>query len=462
VATNADAAKLNQAVRARRVAAGEVDDDGAVATAMDGARVGAGDRVVTRRNDNALAVANREVWTVSAVGEDGSLTLRGKERHVQLPAEYVASAVQLGYAATDYGNQGVTAARAATWVGPATSAGGLYVGASRGRWENRLHVVAESPDEARDVLAAVLRRDRSDRGLDAARARAEAESLRPAPRSQRRVVVPQGWRSAAELEEALRRVGSRLARALARAAPVPVLAEDVWRAETAADRAVAERGRSTAAWYEEEAARARAGRGELFEQAQAEFFRAREDAKVVAAGPGRLGRRAQLVREAEQRRAETAERWRGYLTQLPGDRWPDEAVAQVATSAANARLAHQLRFCEAEVDKAANATQLAEERMARRDARRGKALAHNEVAAARQLELEASAEAARTRTIETRQAMTAGLTPEEVEAIDAARDAQLEHARVLAVARGENAGRVRQFQPGWDRGLDRDGPGLGF
>ena len=162
------------------MAAGEVDDS-VVATGMDGARIGAGDRVVTRRNDNTLAVANRESWTVSAVNHDGSLTLQGKERHVQLPAEYVASAVQLGYAATDYGNQGVTAARSATWVGPATSAGGLYVGASRGRWENTLHVVADGPDEARDVLAAALRRDRADRGLEAARARAEAEALGPPP-----------------------------------------------------------------------------------------------------------------------------------------------------------------------------------------------------------------------------------------------------------------------------------------
>ena len=50
VATNADATELNQATRALRVAAGEVDD-GAVVTGMDGARIGAGDRVVTRRND---------------------------------------------------------------------------------------------------------------------------------------------------------------------------------------------------------------------------------------------------------------------------------------------------------------------------------------------------------------------------------------------------------------------------
>jgi len=460
VATNADAAELNQAARALRVAAGQVDDT-VVATGMGGERIGAGDRVVTRRNDNVLGVANRESWTVSAVHPDGSVVVGNKDRHAVLPAPYVAGALQLGYASTDYGNQGVTADRSATWVSPATSAGGLYVGASRGRWANTVHVVAEDMAGAKEVLTATVRRDRADRGLEAARDRAKLEALRPAP--QRRsgpVTVPEGWRSAAELEWALGRVEARLARELARAAPVPVMDEEVWRDETTADRAIAERGRATAAWYEGEAARARAERGELLEAAQAEFSQAREDARAVAAGPGRFGRRAERVREAEQRRAETAERWRGYYTQLPGELWPDETVARAATSAVDARLAHQLRFCEAEIDKAIHTAQVAEERMVRRDARREKALAHNELSEPRHLELEASAETARTRLVEARRAMTAGLALDEVRAIDAARDAELDRARVLRSVLEER--RARQLQPGKDRGLDRDGPGIGF
>jgi exodeoxyribonuclease V alpha subunit len=459
VATNADAAELNQAARALRVEAGQVDDS-AVVTGIDGDRIGAGDRVVTRRNDHSAGVANREAWTVRAVHPDGSLSLQAKDRHVQVPSAYVSSAVQLGYAATDYGHQGVTADRSVTWVGPATSAGGLYVGASRGRWENTLHVVAEGPDEARDLIAAAVRRDRADRGLDVARARADAEALRPAPKSKPRpVAVPEGWLSPAELQAALGRVETRLARELARAAPVPVMDEEVWRAGAEADRAVAEQGRSTAAWYQDQVAQARAGWGELLQQAQAEFAQAREDARVIAAGPGRFGRRAQRVREAEHRRAGTAARWQGYFTQLPGERWPDQTVAQVATSAADARLAYQLRFCEAEIDKAANAAQQAEERMAQRDARRRKALAHNEMSAARVLELEASAETARGALVEARRAMTAGRSPEEVRAIDA-RDAELERTRVLRSALQER--RAHQLQPGQDRGLERDGPGLGL
>ena len=59
--------------------------------------------------------------------------------------------------------------------------------------------------------------------------------------------------------------------------------------------------------------------------------------------------------------------------------------------------------------------------------------------------------------------MTAGMAPEEVRAIDAARDTQLKQARALGAAREELAARqARQLQRGWDRGRDRDGPGLGF
>ena len=467
VATNADATELNRAARALRVAAGQVDDVVTV-TGMDGTSIGRGDRVVTRRNDNAVGVANREAWTVSQVEEDGSVVLQNKQRQVQLPAEYVRTALQLGYAATDYGNQGVTATRSATWVSLATSAGGLYVGASRGRWDNRLHVVADDQEEARDLLSRAVRRDRTDRGLEAARARAETEAFSPAPQrgQPQPVVVPEGWFSAAELAAARDRLEAGLARQLARTAPVPVMDEEAWRSETEADRAAAEAGWATAAWYQAQAAQAGARRGELVDRAQADFYAAREDARTLAAGPGRLGRRADRVREAEHRRAETAERWRGYFNQLPGEHWPDEAVAQVATSAADARLAHQLRFCEAEIDKAAHAAQQAEARMAQRDVRREKALAHNEASVTRRQELEAAAEVAKTRLVEERQRLVKGLAPEDVAALDAAWDTQ--RAALTQVHRSrERARQAHQLDPYGrtprpGRGHGRDGPGLGL
>ena len=132
---------------------------------MGEVRIGVGDRAVTRKNDSSLGVANRQAWRVATIGPDGSVALDAGGRWARLPASYVAEALDLAYATTGYGNQGVTAERLATWVGPATTAAGLYVGATRGRWQNTLHVVARGREAARDELLAALGRERSDRIL---------------------------------------------------------------------------------------------------------------------------------------------------------------------------------------------------------------------------------------------------------------------------------------------------------
>jgi hypothetical protein len=72
VDTREQAAEFNTAIREALVAAGRVDDLHALITRA-GQWIGAGDRIVTRRNDAALDVANRDTWVVDAVGRDGSL-----------------------------------------------------------------------------------------------------------------------------------------------------------------------------------------------------------------------------------------------------------------------------------------------------------------------------------------------------------------------------------------------------
>ena len=81
VDTRDHAATLNAAVRDRLVAAGAVDDHRAAVTA-DGQRIGAGDAIVTRRNDPTLGVANRQTWTVTRVHRDGRLTVHDRDRRV--------------------------------------------------------------------------------------------------------------------------------------------------------------------------------------------------------------------------------------------------------------------------------------------------------------------------------------------------------------------------------------------
>jgi hypothetical protein len=129
--------------------------------------------VVTRRNDRTLRdqsgepVRNRERWQVDAVHADGALTVTRHRGHgtVTLPADYVAAHVRLGYAATAHGHQGDTADVAYTLIDQASTHRGLYVGATRGRDENHLLVLTETPDdlaEARDTLERALTRDRAD------------------------------------------------------------------------------------------------------------------------------------------------------------------------------------------------------------------------------------------------------------------------------------------------------------
>src|SRR3546814_12617440 len=73
--------------------------------------------------------------------------------------------------------QGATVTGSHTILTDATSAAGVYVGMTRGREQNLLHVVAESQERAREQFVAAMERDRADRGLTDATERA-AEAVR--------------------------------------------------------------------------------------------------------------------------------------------------------------------------------------------------------------------------------------------------------------------------------------------
>ena len=166
--TNEHVAMLNDTIQRAR---GERGDLGPVAARIaDSQTAAVGDVVVTRRNDRTLVtdrgepVRNRERWTVTAVHADGTLTVSHESGHgaVTLPADYARAHVQLGYAATAHGHQGDTVDVSLTLVTAATTHRSLYVGATRGRDENRIVVVATAGEGARDVLEHVLTNDRVD------------------------------------------------------------------------------------------------------------------------------------------------------------------------------------------------------------------------------------------------------------------------------------------------------------
>ncbi len=169
VATNDEARELNTRIRDERVRAGHVDDQ-LTATGSDGLSIGRGDVIQTRQNDSAVHVANRQTWIVQSVGGDGAVwakehTSSWRQRTVRLPAEYVAEHTHLAYASTAYGMQGATVRESHTILGDVMDAAGVYVGMTRGRDSNRLHLVAGDLDDAREQVVLATERDRADRGL---------------------------------------------------------------------------------------------------------------------------------------------------------------------------------------------------------------------------------------------------------------------------------------------------------
>lgn len=180
VATNDEATRLNARIRDERVRAGAVDDQATV-TGSDGLPIGCGDLIQTRKNDTGLGVANRQLWVVQHVANDGALWAveagrdRKREHTVRLPAAYVTEHAHLAYASTAYGVQGITAPASHTILSDAMSGAAVYVGMTRGTDENQLHIVAENTADARRQFIDAAERDRADRGLtDATQQAADA------------------------------------------------------------------------------------------------------------------------------------------------------------------------------------------------------------------------------------------------------------------------------------------------
>ena len=150
----------------------------------DGAFVSSGDTIITRRNNRRLRttatdfVKNGDRWTVTVANADHSLDVVHARtgRRLRLPADYVGQHVQLGYATTVHGGQGVTADSSHTVTSGTESRQQLYVAITRGRESNHLYLVtamdgdehsvitpaATHPLTAINVLEQILARDEAE------------------------------------------------------------------------------------------------------------------------------------------------------------------------------------------------------------------------------------------------------------------------------------------------------------
>ena len=155
--------------------------DGPSIALADGNTARIGDVVITRSNDRGLRVTagdwvkNGDRWTITEINPDGSLQVRHNTHQgvVHLPAGYVSDAVELGYACTIHGAQGVTADTMHGLLSGTETRQQLYTMLTRGRRANHVHleVVGDGdthtlirpealiPPTATDLLQAILARD---------------------------------------------------------------------------------------------------------------------------------------------------------------------------------------------------------------------------------------------------------------------------------------------------------------
>jgi hypothetical protein len=109
----------------------------------------AGDLVIARRNDYAHNLINGQRGTVTAVDPDaGTLTLQLGGTTTTVPATYLArGGLDHGYALTVHQSQGMTCDRAMLLGSDALYREAGYVGLSRGRQRNDLHLVDQPADD---------------------------------------------------------------------------------------------------------------------------------------------------------------------------------------------------------------------------------------------------------------------------------------------------------------------------
>ncbi|WP_298747086.1 MobF family relaxase [uncultured Serinicoccus sp.] len=180
------ASHLNQRARADRLAAdGEVPVR--TRTLADGNQASPGDLIITRSNNRSLRtsatdfVKNGDRWHIIGVKRGGDLVVRHRDtrRRIVLPASYVDTHTELGYASTVHTAQGLSVDTMHGLIGGGESRQQFYTMMTRGRTANHayLEVVGDGdphtliqprntiPPTATDILEGILARDDAPRSV---------------------------------------------------------------------------------------------------------------------------------------------------------------------------------------------------------------------------------------------------------------------------------------------------------
>lgn len=168
-ADTATVTELNLRAQAWHIQAGTVDTSTAAALRA-GQRAHVGDVIVTRLNRRRMTVRggrdfvkNGDTWTVTKVLPGGDVVVRHTQHRgrIRLPAHYMTTQCELGYASTIHRSQGMTVDTSHALASARSNREGVYVQLSRGARTNRLYVAIEDGDRLDDVLASIAARRRA-------------------------------------------------------------------------------------------------------------------------------------------------------------------------------------------------------------------------------------------------------------------------------------------------------------
>jgi conjugative relaxase-like TrwC/TraI family protein len=149
--------RLNQRARDHRLAG---TTPGRQVDLADGNTASVGDLIITRSNDRRLRITasgwvkNGDRWTILNLTRTGGLRVRHARngRTATLPADYVRTSVELGYASTVHTAQGVTADTMHGAVTGEESRQQLYTMLTRGRSANHIYLSVVGDGDPHTVI----------------------------------------------------------------------------------------------------------------------------------------------------------------------------------------------------------------------------------------------------------------------------------------------------------------------
>ncbi len=182
--TNETVRVLNEAAQRRRLLARELRHPHSVVEAS-GYHLHIGDEIATRANirdlhtDRGHMIRNRDQWTITEIHPGQELTITGKTGTVRLPADYIQTSVELGYATTSHAAQAQTVDHSILYLDTATNSRGIYTPMTRGRHHNTAYIVTTPDQTAVEIFADNITRTTIDQPAHARHA--ELAHTRPTP-----------------------------------------------------------------------------------------------------------------------------------------------------------------------------------------------------------------------------------------------------------------------------------------